>query len=130
METIIMTLEKIYAAYRRASQLAADPGVEPYQRDCYRQIAQNIGEGAGLSAPATSGWQEVINYITAERLVVANGRATMFGFDFDLDRWEPHESDDLPIDPDRLRRWLQGWNEQSIAEACLLLQAQPLKIAA
>ena len=127
MEMIIMELNKLQAAYRRASQLAADPDVEPYQRDCYRQIAQDIWEGAGLSAPASAEWQEVINYVTAERLVVANGRATMYGFDFEIDRWEPHESDLLPIDPDRLRRWLQGWSEQSVAEACILLQAQPLK---
>ena len=125
-----MDLNKLQAAYRRASQLAADSDVEPYQRDCYRQIAQNIWEGAGLAAPASDEWREVINHVTAERLVVANGRATLLCFDFDIDLWEPHESDELPIDPDRLKRWLHGWSEQSVAEARVLLQPQTRKRAA
>jgi hypothetical protein len=125
-----MNLDKLQAAYRRASQLAADPDVEPCQRECYQQIAQNIWEGAGLSAQATSGWQEVVDHYCAERLIVHRGRATLQCFDFKIDRWEPHESDELPIDPDRIKRWLQGWSEQSVAEACVLLQAKPLKRAA
>ena len=125
MEMIIMNLNKLQAAYRRASQLAADPDVEPYQRDCYRQIAQDIWEGAGLS-PASAEWQEVINYVTAERLVVANDRTTLQCFDFYIDRWEPKESDELPIEPDRLRRWLQAGSERAVAES-RLLQVQPFK---
>jgi hypothetical protein len=130
MEMIIMNLNRLHAAYRRASQLAADLDVEPYQRECFKQIAQSIWEGAGLSAPANAQWQQVVEHYCAERLVVYRGRATLQCFDFVIDRWEPHESDLLPIDPDRIRRWLQGWSEQSVAEACALLQAQSFKRAA
>jgi hypothetical protein len=130
MEMNIMNLDKLQAAYRRASQLAADLDVEPYQRECFQQIARSIWEGAGLSAPANAEWQEVVEHYCAERLILHRGRATLQCFIFGIDRWESHESDELPIDPDRLRRWLQGWSEQSIVEACVLLQAPPLKRAA
>jgi hypothetical protein len=107
-----MNLDKLQAAYRRASQLAADLDVEPYQRECFKQIAQSIWEGAGLSAPANAEWQEVVEHYCAERLIVYRGRATLQCFDFGIDRW------------------LQGWSEQSVAEACVLLKAQQLKRAA
>jgi hypothetical protein len=125
-----MNLDKLQAAYRRASQLAADFDVEPYQRECFKQIAQSIWQGAGLSAPANEQWQEVVEHYCAERLIVYRGRATLQCFDFGIDRWEPHESDELPIDPDRIERWLQGWSEESVAEARVLLLARPLKRAA
>ena len=125
-----MNLDKLHAAYRRASQLAADFDVEPYQRECFKQIAQSIWEGAGLSAPANAEWQEVVEHYCAERLIVYRGTATLQVFDFELNRWEPHQSDELPIDPDRIERWLLGWSEESVAEARLLLQAQSHRRAA
>lgn len=125
-----MNLDKLHAAYRRAGQLAADFDVEPYQRECFKQIAQSIWEGAGLSAPANAEWQEVVEHYCAERLIVFRGTATLQVFDFGIDRWEPHQSDELPIAPDRIKRWLQGWSEESVAEARVLLQAQSRKRAA
>jgi hypothetical protein len=91
-------------------------------------IAKNISEGGDFAhSRKLVSYEMVINLEAGERIGRINGKAVLEGFSEDFG-WQERMNSEIPLDLDRVDRWLQGWDESSAAAARVLLTTLPVAV--
>lgn len=113
------------AVQRLIKETTADSHAPLYITNALEAIAKDISEGLDLAHNRKLvAYEMVVCLEVGERIGRINGKAVLEGFSEDFG-WQERMAGEIPLEPERITRWLKGWDESSAKAALALVTTLP-----